>query len=234
MTTERKIALISGGSSGLGLALAQRLAAEYHPVLLARSTARLEMADDSLRQQGIEGATLVPMDLRDHTNIDSMIAGLYQRFGRLDLLVGAAATICPSAPLAHCDPGQVEDMYAVNLLANFRLLRASDALLRQARAGMVVMITGRMGVDDKPNAFTAAFDATRAALETLTLHYALELSQTPLRAVTVDPGAFASSLRRVVFPGIKDDSLPSASEKAEALAKLILDNDLVNGRHYTF
>ena len=230
----KPVALLVGASSGLGRELALALAEHYHLVLLASSQARLEETDDLLREKYGTSATLVPLDLKKHDTIDAMIAGLWQRFGRLDLLCLIAATIGEATPLAHCDPKKFNDMINVNLSAPFRILRACDAVLRQSPDAQVACITGMMSENGTtPNAFTAGFDASKAALLQLSQSYARELEQTSVRAFTIDPTCFESRLRRKVFPGQKSDTLPSASEKAAKIAEILLNNQASNGTHYT-
>ncbi len=106
----------------------------------ARTVGGLEEIDDAIRASGRE-ATLVPLDLRQGEMIDQLGAAIYERFGRLDILVGNAAMLGTLSPLAHATPAEFEDVFAVNVTANFRLLRALDPLLRRAEAARVVMVT---------------------------------------------------------------------------------------------
>ena len=229
----KPIALLVGASSGLGREIALILAEHYHLVLLASAQARLEETDDLLREKYGVSATLVPMNLEKHDEIDAMIASLWQRFGRLDLLCLLAATIAEATPLAHCDPKGFNKMLNVNFVAHFRILRACDAILRQSENALVASITGTMSTDGKtPNAYTAGFDASKAALLQLMHSYARELEQTSVRAITIDPACFASRLRRKIFPGQKSESLPSAADKAAKIAKILLDHQVINAAHY--
>ena len=85
-----RLALITGASRGIGAAVARRFAAEGAQLILtARTTGGLEEVDDAIRAMG-GSATLVPLDLRDGDKIDQMAAAVYQRFGRLDVLIGNA------------------------------------------------------------------------------------------------------------------------------------------------
>ena len=233
MTTDtRPVAFLVGASSGLGRALACALVKSYQLILLASSRARLEETDDMLRKNHGVSATLVPMNLERHDDIDAMVAGIWRRFARLDLLCGLAATIAEAAPLAHTDPKAMLKMTMVNTLAHFRLLRACDAMLKNTMQSRVMMITGGMRDDGQtPNAFTAGFDASKAALQKLTQSYALELGQSEVKAVTIDPGCFESRLRRKVFPGQTARTLPQASKKAQAIAQLLRDDQFMNGAH---
>src|SRR5579863_7344695 len=100
-----KIALVTGASRGIGAAVAVRFAAEgAHVVLAARTVGGLEEVDDQVRASG-GSATLVPFDLREFIKIDELAAALYERYGRLDVLVGNAAEFGVFSPASHIDPG---------------------------------------------------------------------------------------------------------------------------------
>src|SRR5260370_6488795 len=136
-----RIALITGASRGIGAAVARRFAAEgAHVVLAARTVGGLEELDDAIRAAG-GSATLVPLDLRDFIKIDELAAKLFDRYGRLDILVGNAAEFGVFSPLGHIDPAIWAEVIDLNLTANWRLIRAMDPLLRAAPAGRAIFVT---------------------------------------------------------------------------------------------
>src|SRR5437588_3334672 len=119
-----KVALITGASRGIGAAVAMRFADEgAHVVLAARTVGGLEEVDDKIRAAG-GSATLVPFDLREFIKIDELAAALYDRYGRLDILVGNAAEFGVFSPLGHIDPALWGKVIDLNLTANWRLIRA--------------------------------------------------------------------------------------------------------------
>src|SRR6266513_6127364 len=133
-----KIALVTGASRGIGAAIALRFAGEgAHLVLAARTVGGLEEIDDQIRAAG-GSATLVPFDLREFGKIDELAAALYERYGRLDILVGNAAEFGVFSPLGHIDPALWSEIVDLNLTANWRLIRAMDLLLRAAEHGRAV------------------------------------------------------------------------------------------------
>ena len=96
-----RIALITGASRGIGRAVAVRFAQEgAHVLLLARRLKALEAVDDAIKAAGGK-ATLIPLDLTDGKAIDALGPSLYERFGRLDVLVGNAAILGDLSPLPH-------------------------------------------------------------------------------------------------------------------------------------
>lgn len=195
-----RVALITGASRGLGAALAKRFAAEgAQVVLIARTQGGLEEVDDAIRAAG-GNATLVPLDLADHDAIDRMAQAFYQRFGRLDILVGNAAFLGTLSPAGHFDPKDWNRVMAVNLTANWRLIRCFDPLLRQSDAGRAIFTTCAVARENAP--YWGAYAASKTALETLALTWAAEVGRiTRLRVNLADPGIMRTRLRAQAFPG---------------------------------
>ncbi|MDH3919698.1 MAG: SDR family NAD(P)-dependent oxidoreductase, partial [Rhodospirillales bacterium] len=195
-----RIALVTGASRGLGAAVARRFAAEgARLVLVARTVGGLEEVDDALRRAGGEPATLVPLDLRDFDRIDQLGAQLYERFGRLDVLVGNAAVLGTLSPLGHVAPKTWSEVLEVNLTANWRLIRSLDPLLRQSEAGRAVFVTS--GVTARAYPYWGPYAASKAALESLVRTYAAEAEKTALKVNLLDPGVLRTALRAQAFPG---------------------------------
>lgn len=137
-----RIALITGASRGIGAEVAKRFAREGATVVLvAKTQAALEEVDDAIRAEGLPGAVLLPMDLTDFNKIDQMGAALYERFGKLDILVGNAGVLGDLTPLAHLDPKIWDKVIGTNLTANWRLIRSMDPLLRASDAGRAIFLT---------------------------------------------------------------------------------------------
>ena len=133
---EDRIALVTGASRGIGAAIARRFAREgAHLVLTARTTGGLEEVDDEIREISGEAATLVPLDLTDFDAIDRLGASIFERFKRLDVLVGNAGQLGALSPLGHIEPKTWDRVLAVNTTANWRLIRSMDPLLRASDAG---------------------------------------------------------------------------------------------------
>jgi NAD(P)-dependent dehydrogenase (short-subunit alcohol dehydrogenase family) len=196
---EGRIALVTGASRGLGAAIAERFAAEgAQLILLARTSGGLKETDDRVRAAGSE-ATLVPLDLTKPAGIDQLGAALVGRFGRLDILVGNAGELAALSPVSHAEPALVERLLGVNLVANFRLIRSLDPLLRASDAGRAIFVTAEPAQDRKP--FWGAYAASKAGLEALVMTYAAETKRGPVRVNLVDPGPFRSRLRATAYPG---------------------------------
>ena len=126
-----RVALVTGASRGIGGAVARRYAKEgAHIIAVARTVGGLEELDDDIRSISGQPATLVPLDITDAAKIDEIGALIFERFQRLDILVGNAAILGTLSPLCHISPEVWDNVMTVNLTANWRLLRALDPLLR--------------------------------------------------------------------------------------------------------
>jgi NAD(P)-dependent dehydrogenase (short-subunit alcohol dehydrogenase family) len=195
-----RIALITGASRGLGAAVAKRFAAEgAHVVLTARTVGGLEEVDDAIRSAGGEPATLVPLDLTELDQINVLGASLYQRFGRLDVVVANAAILGALGPVAQSDAKLWQRVMDVNLTANYRLIRSLDPLLRASDAGRAIFVTCAAG--QAPKAFWSAYAVSKAGLESLAHLYAAETATSAIRVNCVDPGPMRTGLRATAYPG---------------------------------
>ena len=194
-----RIAFVTGASRGIGRAVARRFAAEgAHVVLLARTQGALEELDGEIRETGGQ-ATLVPLDLTDFDHIDRAGAALFERFKRLDVLVGNAGVLGTMGPVAHMNPAVWEQVMAVNVTANWRLIRSFAPLLRASDAGRAIFVTS--GAARGPRAYWGAYAVSQAAREMLVGTYAAEVTQTHVRVNLVDPGATRTAMRAEAYPG---------------------------------
>jgi NAD(P)-dependent dehydrogenase (short-subunit alcohol dehydrogenase family) len=222
-----KIALITGASRGIGAAVAERFAREgAHVVLAARTVGGLEEVDDKVRAAG-GSATLVPVDLCNFIKIDELAAALFDRYGRLDILIGNAAEFGTFSPLGHIDPATWAEVIDLNLTANWRLIRAMDPLLRAAPDGRAIFVTA--GVAHGTHPYWGPYAVSKAALEMLVKVYAGEITKTPVRANLIDPGIVRTRLRARAFPGEDPAQLPPPESVADAFLALALPECSYNG-----
>src|SRR6195256_1335030 len=181
-----RIALVTGASRGIGRATALALArAGAHVVAVARTVGGLEELDDAIRAVG-GSATLVPLDLKDTPCIVRLAAALNERYQRLDVLIGNAGILGPLSPLSHVEPKDWDNLVAVNITANWQLIRCMDALLQRSQAGRAVFLTS--GVAHMGRAYWGPYAASKAALEVLVRTYAAECATTSVRANLFGPG----------------------------------------------
>jgi len=227
-----RIALLTGASRGIGAATALALArAGAHVVAVARTIGGLEELDDAIRAVG-GTATLVPLDLTDTDGIIRLAAALLQRYQRLDVLIGNAGLVGPSSPLDHLQPKDWEEVMAVNVTANWHLIRAMDALLRRSDAGRAVFISS--GAAHNMRAYRGPYSVSKAALEALARTYAAETVSTAVRVNLVNPGPTRTRMRAQVMPGENPMTLPPPEAVAEKIVALCLPDFTETGRLYDF
>ena len=214
-----RIAVITGASRGIGAAVAERFAQEgAHLVLIARTEGALTEVDDRVREISGDSATLVPLDVQDGDAIDRLGATLYQRYGRVDVLVGNAGMLGQLGPMHHVPPSVWQEVMAVNVTANFRLIRSIDPLLRQSDAGRAIFTTS--GVARAAFAYFGPYAASKAALEQMVKVYAAELNKTKLKVNLLDPGIVRTRMRATAFPGEDPNQHPAPSAIAESFLEL--------------
>jgi NAD(P)-dependent dehydrogenase (short-subunit alcohol dehydrogenase family) len=230
-----RVALVTGASRGIGRAVALELGrAGAHVVALARTQGALEELDDAIRAGGNE-ATLVPCDVTDFEALDRLGATIYERWKRLDIFIGNAGELGSISPLPHIDPGTWEKVLAVNLTANWRLLRALDLPLRVADAGRVVLITSGVAhhVEFKP--YWGAYAVSKAALDALARTYAAETATTSnVKVMLANPGPLRTVMLAKAMPGLDPLTLKTPEDFAPKLLPLVLPSWTQTGKLYDF
>jgi len=226
------VALVTGASRGIGRATALALAREgAHIVAVARTVGGLEEVDDEVKKLG-GAATLVPLDVRDYDGFYRLAAALNERYHHLDILIGNAAIGGQRSPLDHIEPKAWDDAFAINVTANFHLIRAMAPLVRAAKAGRAVFITS--GAATNARAYGGPYSASKAALDTLARTYAAETDSTPIRVNLFNPGPTRTRMRAAVMPGEDPMTLPTPEDVAEKIVELCLPGVTATGQLYDF
>lgn len=229
-----RIALVTGASRGIGRALALELARSgAHVVALARTQGALEELDDEIRALGGE-ATLVPCDLADFDALDRLGAALFERWGRLDALVGNAGVLGPLSPLAHVDVKDWTRVMAVNVTANWRLIRSLDPLLRASEAGRVVFITSGAAHRAAMKPYWGPYAVSKAALEALARTYAAETAGAGVTVMLANPGPLRTRMRAQAMPGEDPTTLRTPEEFARKCLALLTPQWRDSARLYDF
>ncbi|WP_293677242.1 SDR family NAD(P)-dependent oxidoreductase [uncultured Phenylobacterium sp.] len=214
-----RIALVTGASRGIGHACALALAAAgAHVVAVARTQGALEALDDEIKAATGQPATLVAMDLAEADGLDQLGLALHNRFGRLDILVHAAAMLGPMTPVAHIEPKHWDKVVALNLTASYRLIRAMEPLLRASEHPRAIFLTSGRAI--RPKAFWGPYGVTKAGLEHMVRTWADELEQTKVRAVLLDPSIMRTRMRAEAMPGEDPANLPDPSEIGPLIVEL--------------
>ena len=226
-----KLALVTGASRGIGAATAEALGlAGAHVILTARSAPALEQVEERIHAAG-GTATIAPMDLNDHQNIQKLAQAVAERWGSLDMLVLNAAMLGSLSPVEHLDPKELERVFKLNVLANQALIAAFDPLLRRAEKADVIGITSSVGKE--PRAFWGGYGASKAAFDTLLGAYADETAYAgKLRIQIIDPGATRTRMRQLAFPGEEPDGVKPPEVVAAAIVER-LQGEADSGSRYS-
>jgi NAD(P)-dependent dehydrogenase (short-subunit alcohol dehydrogenase family) len=227
-----RIALVTGATRGIGRATALLLAqAGAHVVAVGRTQGALEEIDDAVQAAG-STATLVPLDMRDYPGLYRLATALNERYQRLDVLIGNAAIAGPRSPLDHVEPKAWDEVTAVNVTANWHLIRAMNALLKRSTAGRAVFITS--GAATSARAYGAPYSVSKAALNALARTYADETASTPVRVNLFNPGPTRTRMRAQVMPGEDPMTLPTPEQVAEKIIDLCLPSFSETGKLYDY
>ena len=213
-----RIALVTGASRGIGYFSALALAREgAHVIAVARTVGGLEELDDQIRAEG-GSATLVPLDLADFDALDRLGASIDQRWGRLDILFANAAVFGGLSPIGHFDPKVFDKAMAVNVTANWRLIRSLDPLMKASPAGRAIFVSSAAAHGSKP--FWGVSAATKAAMEALARTWASESAATNLKVNILIPGPMRTAMRAQAMPGEDPASVAHPSELGPAVVEL--------------
>ena len=213
-----RIALVTGASRGIGYHAAKAFAAAgAHVIALARTTGGLEELDDEITAAG-GSATLVPLDLTDYDGIDRLGGSIYERWGKLDVFFANAGLLGSLSPLGHVPPKEWDQVIAVNVTANWRLIRSLDPLLRASDSGRVIVMSSSAAHNCRP--FWGPYSVSKAGVEALARTYAGETEKTPIRVVLVNPGPMRTAMRAQAMPGEDPEGLPHPVELTPHLVEM--------------
>ncbi|NNF72466.1 MAG: SDR family NAD(P)-dependent oxidoreductase [Rhodobacteraceae bacterium] len=207
-----KLALITGASRGLGAALAEALAPDYHIVAVARTTGALEELDDRIQAKGGQ-ATLAPMDITNSDAMAHLCRGIHDRWGHADLWVHCAIHAAPLSPAGHLARKDWDKSVAVNVSATGVLIGMVEPLLQAAPAGTALFLDDPQG--GAP--FYGAYGATKAAQIALARSWQAETAKTGPRVLIETPPAMATATRARFHPGENRAALADIREVAAGL-----------------
>ncbi|MBA9004345.1 SDR family oxidoreductase [Thermomonospora cellulosilytica] len=202
------IALVTGANKGIGLETARRLGAGGVTVLVgARDPERGERAAAGLREEGAD-ARFVRIDVSDEESAAKAAAWIDGEFGRLDVLVNNAGIMIDMAPPSGTPLSVLRETFATNVFGMVAVTNAMLPLLRRSAAARIVNVSsdlGSLGLMSDPSyahyAFNLlAYNTSKSAVNALTVCYAKELADTPIKVNAVDPGYCATDLNAHTGP----------------------------------
>ena len=199
MSVEKKVALITGANKGIGLETARQLGAQDITVLLgARDLAKGESAAATLKKEGID-ARAVKLNLDDSADYTTVASAIEREFGVLDILVNNAGIFIDNRNGNRTSTVSAEVLrktFDTNLFGVVALTQSLLPLLRKSKAGRIVNLSSILAsstlhaTKGSPiyDAKTFAYDASKTALNSFTIHLAHELAGTTIKVNSADPG----------------------------------------------
>lgn len=227
-----RIALLTGASRGIGRATALALAKSgAHVVAVARTTGGLEELDDEIGAAG-GTATLVPLDMKDADGIARLSAALSERYGKLDIMIANAGILGVLSPLSHVEPKVWDDVLAVNVTANWHLIRWMEPLLKQSDAGRAVFVTSALAWYGR--AYWGPYSVSKSALNAMVQAWAAETASTNLKVNMIAPGLVRTQMMTQAFPGRDPEEFESPDKIAEKIVELCLPGVQETGLLYAY
>ncbi len=224
-----KTALITGGSRGLGKALALNLAkAGTHVALVARNADALTAAVQELRDaSGNNNVHGLAYDVANKHDIHKIVGQAHALLGSIDLLVHNASTLgpVPLVPLLDLSCEEFAHVLETNVLGPFRLSKALAANMERRRCGTIVHISSDAAISAYPT--WGAYGVSKAALDHLTRSWASELVHT--RVLAFDPGEMDTSMHRDAIPDAERALLAAPSDVANILMNALADLEIKSG-----
>ncbi len=202
-----KLALITGASRGLGCALAETLAPDFHIVAVGRTVGGLEDLDDRIKAKGGQ-ATLAPMDITKPDAMAQLCRSIYDRWGKLDLWIHTAVHAAPLTPASHMDAKDWDKSIAINVKALGHLIPYITPLL--GSDGQAVFFDDPQG----GKKFFGHYGATKAAQIALARSWQAETTKTGPHVHVLQPNPMSTACRARFFPGEDREALSTPMNEA--------------------
>ncbi|CAN7461711.1 SDR family NAD(P)-dependent oxidoreductase [Rhizobium sp. LjRoot30] len=189
-----KVALVTGGGSGIGKATALALAREGAKIgVLSRTAADIEQTCAEIRHLGGEDLPIAA-DIADEADMQASVESLVARFGRLDIIVANAGINGVWAPIDDLRPAEWDKTIAVNLRGTYLTLHYGVPHLKAAGGGSVIVVSSINGTRTFTTPGATAYTATKAAQVAMVQQLALELGKHRIRVNAVCPGLIETNI----------------------------------------
>lgn len=221
MRLQGKVALVTGGSQGIGRAVAAAYAREGATVIVtARHRERLEAAAAEIRKGG---GDVVPLraDVVDRQQVQQLAGEVKRRFDGLHVLVNNASLLGPRVPIIEYPEEDWEAVVAVNLHGPFFVIKACLPLMIPTGGGSIINVSSGVGRIGKPR--WGAYAASKFALEGLTQLLAAELLPFHIRVNAVNPGGTRTGMRAAAYPEEDPLTLPTPEQITPVFVYLASD-----------
>jgi NAD(P)-dependent dehydrogenase (short-subunit alcohol dehydrogenase family) len=227
MVENKKIALVTGASSGIGSATAIELAQKnVHVIITGKTLSGLQVTESKIKLDG-GTSTIAQLDMNDFVGIDRLGMEIFKRWGKLDILISNAAVLGILGPLHHQSSEDFFDVININLLSNHRLIRSMDALLKKSTFSKALFLSSSMA--STPKSFWGAYAISKAALNHMVKIWANENKNNNLSIIIVNPGKTRTKMRAKAMPGENEKVLQTPEEVAKKIVNLIFLNKVSKG-----
>lgn len=227
MVENKKIALVTGASSGIGSATAIELAQKnVHVIITGKTLSGLQVTESKIKLDG-GTSTIAQLDMNDFVGIDRLGMEIFKRWGKLDILISNAAVLGILGPLHHQSSEDFFDVININLLSNHRLIRSMDALLKKSTFSKALFLSSSMA--STPKSFWGAYAISKAALNHMVKIWANENKNNNLSVIIVNPGKTRTKIRAKAMPGENEKVLQTPEEVAKKIVNLIFLNKVSKG-----
>ena len=228
MVENKKIALVTGASSGIGSATAIELAQKnVHVIITGKTLSGLQVTESKIKLDG-GTSTIAQLDMNDFIGIDRLGMEIFKRWGKLDILISNAAVLGILGPLHHQSSEDFFDVININLLSNHRLIRSMDALLKKSTFSKALFLSSSMA--STPKSFWGAYAISKAALNHMVKIWANENKNNNLSVIIVNPGKTRTKIRAKAMPGENEQVLQTPEEVAKKIVNLIFLNKVSKGK----
>lgn len=216
-----KVALITGGTRGIGLAVAKAYIREGAKLVIAsRTAAELKNALADLKEMGGE-ATATRIDLSSRAACESLYTGAIRAYGKIDILVNNAAILGPIKPIVNYPPEEWDRVMRTNLDSVFWLSRAVLGSMIPGNSGSIINVVSSVGLQGR--ASWGAYAVSKAAVINLTETIADEVASYGVRVNCVNPGGTRTALREEAFPKEDPATLPGPGDVLNPFIYLAAD-----------
>lgn len=182
----KKVAVITGASSGIGKGIALKLSNEGATVVLvARDEKKLDQVSTELRKAGAKNYEIISADVTNREDIDRAVQQAVEEFGKVDILVNSAGQMKSSA-ITEGEVQAWDDMIDVNLKGTLYAINAVMPHFQQQQSGHIVNIASISGFEVTKS--SALYSATKAAVHAITQGLEKELAKTGIRSTSISPG----------------------------------------------